>query len=235
MALPNSAGLERILAAFKQLAEAPAFLRELEVVVAEMGDRAFRPAPLVDADGEPFELDMEDRDYDGNREWVSYPGPFKQVLTTQQLRPVPPYPLIQFLGEEGVRVPDTQVDQAPIALYQYTVDSVIVIEDSNPDAASRRALAYSDAFERLVRRNEHLGGLVYLIDSDGPPVPGGEVETTRTGVLSACLQRFHVRALRMVAPPYPRPKPPPSIPPVPPDPEPDPIPEPDEEPVEETP
>jgi len=196
--LPQSGSLEQILRAMKQLAQSPAFMLELEAVAADMGDHTFRPAPMVDAAGEAFDLEMEDTSYDGKMGWVSYPGPFQQVLTVQGLRPVPPYPMLQLLGAEGVVIPGTQADQSSLAIWEYVIDAVTVVVDDDPNAATRRAMAYSDAFDRLLKRNEHLGGLVYLIFADGTPVPGGEVEQSGSGVVSGIMQRYHARALRSI-------------------------------------
>lgn len=194
---PNSASLSQTLRALKKLALSDAFMQELQLVAAEMNTQAFQPAPLVAADGSAVLLDMQDTSHGPAEDWVPYPGPFAQVLTTQQLRPIPPYPMLQLLGEEGADVPGSQADQSALSVVQYTIDAVVMVAGDNPDAVSVRAMAYADAFWRLVARNEHLGGLVYLIATDGPPVPGGEVEQAGAGVVSGVLQRFQARALRV--------------------------------------
>lgn len=196
---PNSATLDHILRAMQQLALSDALMQELAQVATEIGQQAFVPAPMVAADGSSFPLNMVDTSFHSTPEqWVPFLGGFKQVLITQQLRPVPPFPMLQLLGYEGTRVPDTQVDQNAVAIYEYVVDAVTIVSDDNPIAASRRAEAYCNAYDRLVKRNESLGGLVYLIETQQPPTPGGEVEQSGLGVVSGMLMRYHARALRVI-------------------------------------
>jgi hypothetical protein len=193
---PQSGSLEQVLRMLKAMALSNAFTVEMDLVAAYMGADAFTPAPIVDATGQQYTIGLIDTQFGDPAEWV--PMAFKKVRITQQLRPVPPYPHLELLGAPGRIMRSDQaaasfeLDTGEMAGWSYAIDAVVVAQADRPEIASRRALAMCQGFERLVRRNEHLGGLVELIASDGPPAPGGEVERGRIGLISGVAQRFHV-------------------------------------------
>lgn len=188
---PQSGSLEQILRCLRGLAQSPAFGVEMGIVTSFMGTQAWTPTNLVDANGLKFNLSLNDQQYGAPSTWV--PNAWNQVLITAQIRPVPPYPLLMLLPGPGRRT--FEFDTGQVAGMAYTVDAVAVAAADTPEVASRRALALIQGMERLVRRNEHLGGLVHLIHAEGPPAPGGEVEHARDGILSGVMQRFSVAAL----------------------------------------
>jgi hypothetical protein len=88
--------------------------------------------------------------------------------------------------------PRAMTDRGEAVGWMYTVDAVAVASADRPDIAPRRAMGLMQGFEWLVRRNEHLGGLVQLIEAEGTPAPGGELELRRIGIISGVMQRFAV-------------------------------------------
>jgi len=196
---PQSGTLEQVLRCLRLLALSEAFRLEMDVVCNYMGNQAFQPANFVDANGGRFSLGtLDDVQFGDPNSWV--PKAFKQVQITQQLRPVPPYPHLELLGAPG-RMQQTatsavfEVDTGEVAGFIYVIDVVAVADGDRPTIAARRAMALSTGFSRLVRRNEHLGGLVQLIASDGPQAPGGEVERGKGGLVSGVAQRYRVEVL----------------------------------------
>lgn len=191
---PNSGSIEQVLRCLKLLAQSAALATEMKAVTSYMGSQAFTPGNFVDASGNTFALGMADSQFGDPGSWV--PASFKQVLITHQLRPVPPYPLLMLLAAPGRTMPGNrgrwELDTGQSVEWIYVVDAVSVAVSDRPEQASRRALALSQGYERLVRRNEHLGGLVQLITAEGPPAPGGEVEQAKSGILSGVMQRFQV-------------------------------------------
>lgn len=192
---PQSGSLEQVLRCLRLLAQANAFSVEMGLVAAYMGSGAFTPGQFVDGAGTRFSLDLNDAQFGSPTTWV--PTAFKKVLLTQQLRPVPPYPHLELFGAPGRPIrsdhaPSFEFDTGELTAWSYAIDAVTVADGDRPEIAARRAMALMQGFERLVRRNEHLGGLVELIASDGPPSPGGEVERGRHGLISGVAQRFHV-------------------------------------------
>jgi hypothetical protein len=200
----GTATLEQILRAIAQVAKSPAFTEEVDAVAGRMGGDTFAPEPIVSASGATYPLSMSDATYGDPMTWVSGKyGAFARVLTTNQLRPIPPYPLLQLLGAQGNAVVDSsgravEIDQGGLAMYWYTVDAVVVTQSDRPEAVTRRAMALSTALERLIRRNQNLGGLVQLIRPEGPASPGGEVESKRVGILSGMMQRYSAAAISSI-------------------------------------
>lgn len=198
---PQSGSLEQVLRCLRLLALSPAFTTEMSNVANYVGPGAFTPGPFRDAVGATFTLDLEDTAYTGPENWI--PTAWRRVYTTQQMRPVPPYPQLSLLGSAGrMQRGDAAalaiVDTGEAAGWVYTVDAVAVASADRPDIAPRRAMAMMQAFEFLVRRNEHLGGLVQLIQAESPPAPGGEIEVRKIGLISGVMQRFsvYVEAIR---------------------------------------
>lgn len=195
---PNTGSLEQVLRCLVALADSPAFALEMQAVASHMGAGAFQPGAFADADGGSFLLNLSDVSFGDPAEWL--PTAFRQVLPTEQLLPVPPYPLLSLIAQPG-RVQRGsgasmfEVDTGELSGWVYVIDAITVASADRPQIAARRALGLMQGFERLVRRNRHLGGLVQLIAAEGPPEPGGTVETGKHGVLSGVRCRFQVEAL----------------------------------------
>ncbi len=194
---PNTGSLEQVLRALKALALSPAFPLEVGLVAYHMGQGAFSPGQFVDANGALFTLSLDDEQFGDPAAWLQ--RTFRKVQITQQLRPVPPYPHLELFGAPGHQQQADhspfEVDSGQVAGWSYRIDAVTVAQADRPEIAARRAMAMMQAFERLVRRNQHLGGLVQLIAADGPPAPGGEVEHGKLGLISGVAQRFQVEVL----------------------------------------
>lgn len=193
--------LEQILRAVKQLALSSALAEEVAVVAGRMGSNTFQPSPIVSYNGNQVPYQMNDQQFGDPTVWVGGKyGQFAQAFASAQLRPIPPYPLLQLLAAPGRPVTDAngvamEIDQGTVSMDWHVFDAVIVTQADRPDPAARRALALCDALDRLISRNQNLGGLVYICRSVGPPSPGGEVESRRVGLLSGMVQRYEAAAL----------------------------------------
>lgn len=188
---PQSGSFEQILRCLRQVALSAAFTTEMEAVANYVTAGAFTPGNLVDANGAPFTVNMNDPDFANAGGWVV--TAYRQVLITHQLVPAPPYPLLMLTGGPGRTLFDD--DTGDVSDWNYVINAVSVATADRPDIAARRAYALAQGFDRLLRRNQSLGGLVQLIRPEAPPAPGGEIEDRKDGVLSGVMQRFTVSAL----------------------------------------
>ncbi len=195
---PQTGSIEQVLRALKLLALSPAFALEMETVISYMGSGAFIPQNLTDINGNRFALTgMADIEFGDPSGWVS--TSFQEVTYSRALLPVPPYPRLQLFAMPGRFQAPGEFDQEQVAAQVYIVDAIVVTGSDQADPALREALALSDGFERLVRRNgPALGGLVQLIAPTGPAAPGGPVETEGSGNVAGVLQRFKVLTLRSI-------------------------------------
>lgn len=192
---PRTGSLEQVLRALKALALSPAFTLEMQTVGDQMGTGAFSPANLVDAAGNPFSLLLDDVEFGDPSGWL--PNAFVEVTFSKALLPVPPFPRLQLFGMPGRVQQAGEYDTELVVGWTYLVDAIAVSCDDQADPALRSALALMDGFERLVRRNApSLGGLVELITAEGPPAPGGPVDTEQSGNIAGVMQRFRVYTLR---------------------------------------
>lgn len=194
---PRTASIEQVLRALALLAMSPAFSLEMEAVIANMGANAFVPQNVLDINGTPFGLPMNDVQFGDPSAWV--PTTFAEVTFSKALLPVPPYPRLQLFALPGRLQDHGEFDQEAVAGWVYLIDVVTVAGDDQADPALRSALALMDGFERLVRRNApSLGGLVQLITPVAPPAPGGPVDTEASGNVAGALQRFRVLTMRSI-------------------------------------
>lgn len=195
--LPRTGSLEQVLRCLRQMALSPAFGLEMQAVVSQMGAGAFSPVNLLDASGATFSVSLNDTEFGDPSGWV--PTAFTEVTFSRAILPVPPYPRLQVFGAPGRLQRDGEFDAEEVAGWTYVVDAVAVAADDRADPALRSALALMDGFERLVRRNApSLGGLVQLITPEGPPAPGGPVESENSGNVAGVMQRFRVFSLRSI-------------------------------------
>lgn len=188
--LPANASLEQIVRALAGLAlhvEA-----DTVAVANEMSTQAFEPAPMLDANGNAFSISMVDVEQGVTAdptEWIE--TSFARVYRTDGLKVTPPYPNLQLLSAPGEVL--MTIDQNGAELRSYTVDAVVAAYSDRPQQATQRALALITAFNRLVKRNPQLGGLVSLIKGDGTPVASGEAQQ-QPGLVAGYMQRFAVLA-----------------------------------------
>ena len=172
---PGSATLDQTLRFLALLAQSDAYATELQALVSATNPTAkevLRYA-VVDANGQQRMLDLVDTDY-ADLSWIS--PTLKRVQTTDGLRIEPPFPRLMIIGQPGEMIRDAQggefrADAAAIVGYAYLIDCIVLTSNGDPNAASREALLHAEALDRLVQRNEQLGGLVRLIGSDGPGTP----------------------------------------------------------------
>lgn len=192
---PRTGTFEQVQRCLKLLAEAPAFQLEMAQIVSQMGAGAFTPGVFLDANGNTFSLSMNDLEFGDPATWV--PSTWAQVLTTDAIPPAPPYPSLYILGQPG-RVQTATggefvTDQRGLIVgWTYLVDFIAVAADDRAETAERAAYALMFGWQRLVRRNEALGGLVEMLSPEGPPVTGGPVSAAKSGNLAGVMQRFRV-------------------------------------------
>ncbi len=197
--IPYSGSLEQVLRVLQQLATSPAFTVEMQNVVSQMGTGAFTAANLKDANGNPFALNLNDTTFGSPSAWV--PTAFLDCIVTSGLKLTPPYPRLELIGGPGRQQTASQgiameADTGEFVGWTYVIDAVVAAEADQAEPAQRQAHALIDGYERLIRRNEHLGGLVQLISAEGPPYPGGSIERQAGGNLAGAMIRFRVEVLR---------------------------------------
>ena len=194
---PRTGSLEQILRCLRTLASSPAFGIEVASVVNAMGPAAFQPGPFTDANGVAFNVSLDDEEFGPPAGWI--PTSFAVIDIADSLKPIPPYPRLQLFGIPGKVLPDQEIDQQErVTGWANFVDAIVITADDRAEPAQRSALALMDAFERLVRRNPYLGGLVELCVADSSPAPGGPVHTEKSGNVAAALLRFRVETMRSI-------------------------------------
>lgn len=198
--LVRTGSLEQILRCLATLAMSPAYTTELQSFIADMSP-GLTLAPLRDANGATFVVDITDDQFGDPSGWVgmtrsdSTPG-FADVQITTQLKLLPPYPRMLISVQPGRR---GLYNEAEEKWWKYVVDAVVICAgDLDPNSVQREALVMADAFENLIYRNQQLGGLVGLIDCPDGPVPGGTgAGVGGVGTLAAAMVRFQIDVLRV--------------------------------------
>lgn len=92
---------------------------------------------------------------------------------------------------------DFRLDQNSNPAYEYIIDGAVITYGSDPEATERSALIMADALDRLVIRNFGLGGLVEVIESEGPPTPAS-TPAKAGGTYGGALVRWRAQVLRIV-------------------------------------
>lgn len=196
---PNSGTLEQVLRCLEALAVSPAFTTEMQAVTAGMGSGAFRPGNFTAADGSTFTVNLDDEQFGPPANWVK--TKFAKVAITDSIVPAPPYPRIHLVGMPG-RLQTASggafvVDQQEqVAGWIFTVDCVVMASNDRAEIAERHAYALMDGWERLLRRNPYLGGLVQLLEAEAPPAPGGAVNQGKSGNVAGIMLRLYAYVLR---------------------------------------
>ena len=172
---PGTASLEQTLRFLKLLVESSAYATEVSTLLANADPTTtgVLTYKVVDANGAFQTLDLVDDDYK-DLSWVS--PAIQRVQITDGLRIEPPFPRLSLVAQPGSVIrgdggDDMRAGGALIVGYQYLIDCIIITSNGDPNSASREALIHAEALDRLIQRNEQLGGLVRLIESSGPGVP----------------------------------------------------------------
>lgn len=202
----RAGALEQLLRVLALLGMSQAYSNTLEAVVANMN-----PAPTLNPFRDPtvglnmagytFPIDLTDTEFGvapsawmGMEKAVPRKPGFAKVQLTENLRLLPPWPILELMGVPGV---GHGLNEAGVKEWEYAVDAIVITQnDKDPNAAQREALVMIDAFEQLIYANQQLGGLCARIDAPSPPQPGGSGSVKGAGVLAAAMVRFHIDGLR---------------------------------------
>jgi hypothetical protein len=150
--------------------------------------------PIHDLNGASYNIELKEQQF-SDPSWIN--DSFAEVRLTDELNPVPPYPQLIFAGGPGRIGPavNGQFDEAYGSQWRYRVDAVVMAESSEPQSAQRLALMMLMAFDRLVERNQQLGGLVQLVFPESPITPGGSGKLAVGGYLGGAMLRYGVDVL----------------------------------------
>lgn len=192
--MPRTATLEQVLRALVIVATSPAFATEMTVAKA-----ALNPGPVTfgirDANGSLATYDVADTALPDTN-WLHTAHTRAEI--TDALRLTPPFPHLLVMGLPSVMQTITHGEVFRDIDFQgqsYRVDAITFCGQDEPQLAQREALIMARAFERLIRRNEQLGGLVELIQPIAPIEPGGTGPAKNGGIVGAARQRYEVLVL----------------------------------------
>lgn len=145
--------------------------------------------PIHDLNGNAYQLELKEQQFT-DATWIN--DTFAMVQLTDELDPVPPYPRLIFAGGPGriESAPSGPFDEADIAQWRYRIDAVVMAESSEPQSAQRLALMMLMAFDRVIERNQQLGGLVQLIAPESPITPGGAGKTQTGAIVGGAMVRY---------------------------------------------
>lgn len=121
---------------------------------------------------------------------------FAQSMIAESLKLAPPFPAIEFIASPGsyLRGNAGEMEDANYAVVNYVVDAVVFAGGDQQVIVQRKAILLAEAFRRLVRRDECLGGLVMQMRPRGPVEPGGGGRHQSAVVMSSRI-RFDVRCM----------------------------------------
>lgn len=200
--IAQTGSLEQVLRTMALLAQSSAYAGALAVLVNNM-----KPGPTLgnffDVTGAPFTLDISDTEAGGPAQWLgkqdaATPPGFAEVVVTDGIRLLPPYPALQLVGQPGKPMMGIGglAEDRGFRLWTYTVDAIAVHHvDGNAQAAQRAAMVMIDAYEMLVERNESLAGLVMMITAAGPPQATSRPDP-KGGFAGFAAVRFDVKVKR---------------------------------------
>jgi hypothetical protein len=199
---PGTGTLDQVLTLLRKLAMTPAYDAVLADTVATaapgasvytLHDRFNGMQPLATID-----LAEEDQATGALMDTGWADQGFAQALVSESLRLAEPLPAVEFIGSPGtyMRGRDGEMESADYAVLNFPVDAVVFAHADQQLVAARKALLYVEAFRRLIRKDESLGGLVLQIRPRGTIEPGGGGRLSKSAALvMAARCRFDVRTM----------------------------------------
>ena len=188
----HAGSMEQVIRMLASMAQAPAYTTEVQGLKAGL-DPGGLTLQIVDANGLVSVIDLDDVSLP-DLTWVD--ESFAAVITAEGVRIEPPYPKLQIIARSG----GLQADDHGVVFRDdrvqgqiYHVDATVIVNKDIPTYADRAAVIMARAFERLVRRNETLGGLVQLIQPRGPIEV--ETQTAKPGDVAAARSALEVYVL----------------------------------------
>jgi hypothetical protein len=193
--------LDAVLVLLRKLALTPAYNAALATLVATcapgqsvytLRDRTNGLTPLATID-----LAEDDPDTGALLDTGWADEGFAQSMVAESLKLAPPFPVIEFIGGPSayMRGPTGDAEDAEYALVNYTVDAVVFASGDQQRITARKALLYNEAFRRLIRKDESLGGLVLQMRSRGGVEPGGGGKVGSSPVVMSSRVRYDVRCV----------------------------------------
>jgi hypothetical protein len=198
--VPGSGSLSQVLKLLSKYALTPAYNTVLAETVANaaatqsvftMHDRTNGRAVLAT-------IDLAEEDPETgvllDASWAD--TGFAQSMIAETLKLAAPFPAIEFIGNPGayLRGHEGEMEDADYGVVNYVVDSVVFASGDQQIIVQRKAILLAEAFRRLLRKDESLGGLVMQVRPRGPVEPGGGGRHQSAVVMSARL-RLDVRCL----------------------------------------
>jgi hypothetical protein len=119
---------------------------------------------------------------------------FAQSMVSETLKLTTPLPVIEFIGGPSsyARGREGDIEDADYAVVAYTVDVVVFAGGDQQLITARKALLYNEAFRRLIRKDESLGGLVLQMRSRGGVEAGGGGRVKDSPVVMSSRVRYSV-------------------------------------------
>lgn len=194
---PYSAYLDVVLVALRQLAMSPAMATEIATYKSYRTSAEPFNLNITDAAGAVSQINVAPADGVN----LSYIAPSFQTVTTGQLQKnMPPLPQLFLVGMPG----RLQVAQSGSPFRDESVEGDIFAvhavvfggTSDDPIRAQEEAIVLAQCFRSLVRRNEHLNGLVQLIQPVGPTEPNASLAPWNPGTtVPSARVRFEVYSL----------------------------------------
>lgn len=192
---PGTGTLEEVLRFLESMFKSAAFAAEVNAIVAQI--TASQTYTITDVNNATYQINTQDTTAAA---WM--PTAFKRVLVSDGIQIGADQPTLLLFGQQG-RIAqgvagEFRLDQTTDPMYDLVIDGAVITyaSASSPDRAERMALMLADACDRLVMRNPGLGGLVRLIESDGPPVPA-TAPVKGGGTTGGALIRWRAKVLRV--------------------------------------
>lgn len=190
--IPGSGTLEQVLLMLQAIGQSAAFAAEAAAVNTVAA--ASLVYSITDIAGVRTPIELKEAQF-SDPSWLA--GSFANVLISDRLNVPPPYPILVLVGASGRLQGGTSgsFDEREVAGWRHRVDAVVVADSSENQSALRQALLLLDAFDRLIGRNQSLGGLVQLITPETPPIPAtGRLDDENT--IAGAMIRYGVDVLR---------------------------------------
>lgn len=120
---------------------------------------------------------------------------FAQSMISTTLKLAAPFPVIEFIASPGsyLRGNAGEMEDANYAVVNYVVDSVVFAGGDQQVIVQRKAILLCEAFRKLIRKDECLGGLVMQMRPRGPVEPGGGGPHKESAVVMTARMRWDIR------------------------------------------
>jgi hypothetical protein len=198
--VPGSGSLDQVLKLLSLYAMTPAYNTVLAATVASAapGQSVYTMRDRFNGRAVLATIDLAETDPTSGEQlpsdWAD--TGFAQSMIAETLKLAAPFPAIEFIGAPGgyLRGHDGEMEDANYAVVNYVVDSVVFASGDQQITVQRKAILLAEAFRRLIRKDECLGGLVMQMRPRGGVEPGGGGRHQSAIIMSARI-RYDVRCI----------------------------------------